>query len=331
MTQELQLINPANAKPLCRRADCLVDEEGHTFPLSRGVYRFVEDDDYAESFGFQWNRFEKTQIDRYRRGYRQSRDRFFAATEWDAHELCGQRILEVGSGAGRFTQVVLDETEAELCTVDVSSAVDANFRNNGPNERLHLFQASIYELPFAPRQFDKVFCFGVLQHTPDVRQSLECLVEMVRPGGELVVDFYPIKGWYTKIHVKYLLRPITRRMANAALMGLIEKHSDRLVATYRAAHRFRIGRVAKRLIPVCDIDGTLPPDLDESSLREWVILDTFDMFSPRYDQPQRISTVERWFRALGMSSIWGGLVSYGENNSVATVRGIRPSAVADEG
>jgi len=34
----------------------------------------------------------------------------------------------------------------------------------------HLFQASIYELPFAPRQFDKVFCFGVLQHTPDFKK-----------------------------------------------------------------------------------------------------------------------------------------------------------------
>ncbi|GMR22237.1 MAG: hypothetical protein BMS9Abin37_0571 [Acidobacteriota bacterium] len=331
MTQDLQLINPANAKPLCRRADCLVDEDGQQFPLSRGVYRFVEGDDYAESFGLQWNRFERTQIDRYRNGYRQSRDRFFAATEWDARGLSGQRILEVGSGAGRFTQVVLDETAAELYSVDVSSAVDANFRNNGHNERLHLFQASIYELPFAPGQFDKVFCFGVLQHTPDVRKSVECLVEMVRPGGELVVDFYPIKGWYTKLHVKYLLRPITRRMDNTALLRLIEKHADHLIAAYRVVHRFRIGRVAKRLIPVCDIDGTLPPDLDESSLREWVILDTFDMFSPRYDQPQRISTVARWFRAFGMKSVWSGLVTYGENNSVAIVRGLRPSAVVDEG
>lgn len=41
----------------------------------------------------------------------------------------------------------------------------------------------------------KVFCFGVLQHTPDVNKSVQCLAEMVKPGGELAVDFYPIRGW----------------------------------------------------------------------------------------------------------------------------------------
>lgn len=326
MTTDLQLINPENAKRLSRAAEGLVDEDGRCFPLSRGAYRFVEDDDYAANFGLQWNRFEKTQIDRHQRGYRQSRDRFFAATEWDPTELRGQKVLEVGSGAGRFTQVVLDETEAELCSVDLSSAVEANYRNNGPHDRLQLFQASIYELPFAPGQFDKVFCFGVLQHTPDVRRSVEQLARMVRPDGQLVVDFYPVKGWYTKLHIKYLLRPITRRMDNSRLLRLIEANSTRLITAHRVVHKLGIGRIAKRLIPVCDIEETLPPDLDESSLREWVILDTFDMFSPRYDQPQRVSTVKRWLEASGMTSVWGGLVAYGESNSAAVVRGTRPAA-----
>ncbi|MEI2748908.1 MAG: methyltransferase domain-containing protein [Ferruginibacter sp.] len=59
-------------------------------------------------------------------------------------------MLEVGSGAGRFTQIALDHTKANLYSVDYSNAVEANYKNNGPNQRLKLYQASVYELPFAP-------------------------------------------------------------------------------------------------------------------------------------------------------------------------------------
>ncbi|RZL40985.1 MAG: class I SAM-dependent methyltransferase, partial [Pedobacter sp.] len=95
--------------------------------------------------------------------------------------------------------------------------------------RLKIFQASIYELPFEKESFDKVFCFGVLQHTPDFNKSVQCLIEMVKPGGELVVDFYPIKGWWTKIHAKYFLRPITKRMDQKKLLKLIENNVDLMI------------------------------------------------------------------------------------------------------
>jgi hypothetical protein len=50
-----------------------------------------------------------------------------------------------------------------LHSVDYSSAVDVNRRNNGAyGERLHLAQASIYEPTFADNSFDKVFCLAML-------------------------------------------------------------------------------------------------------------------------------------------------------------------------
>jgi SAM-dependent methyltransferase len=318
----ITLIHPVNQGALQEVGGKLVDAEGRELVKVNGAYRFVPRDNYAESFGFQWNKFQKTQIDRDARGS-QSRERFFAVTGWDQEDLSGQNILEVGSGAGRFTQVVLDHTRANLYSVDYSNAVEANYRNNGHHgERLQLFQASVYELPFAPASFDKVFCFGVLQHTPDFRKSVECLVNMVRPGGELVVDFYPIRGWWTKIHAKYLLRPLTKKMGHDALLGRIERNADRLIATYRLLDRVGLGRL-NRFVPVCDIRGTLPPGLSREQLREWVILDTFDMFSPEYDQPQRVGTVKRWFGDLGMKVTFAGFVNFGQNNCAAVVKGIK--------
>jgi SAM-dependent methyltransferase len=122
--------------------------------------------------------------------------------------------LEVGSGAGRFTQIVLDYTKANLYSIDYSDAVSANYRNNAHHgDRLHLFQASIYEMPFPDNSFDKVFCFGVLQHTPDFKKSVKSLIDKAKPGGEIAVDFYPIKGWYTKINAKYICDPGPKNVA----------------------------------------------------------------------------------------------------------------------
>ena len=187
MKSTITLVNPYNQSPLQKTAEGLLQSLKNVFPYKNGAYRIVQDDNYTQNFGYQWNSFVGTQIDK-SSNLDLSKQRFFVETGWDKEDLTNQNILEVGSGAGRFSQIVLDHTKANLYSVDYSNAVEANFKNNGPSERLQLFQASIYEMPFAKAQFDKVFCLGVLQHTPDVKKSVQCLLEMAKPGAEVVVE-----------------------------------------------------------------------------------------------------------------------------------------------
>lgn len=317
----IELINPADGQLLQEAPDGLRNERAVVYPLINGAYRIVKDDNYTENFGYQWNKFAGTQVDKASH-LNISKVRFFAETQWDKEDLTGKNVLEVGSGAGRFSQIILDYTNANLYTVDYSNAVEANYKNNGPNARLHLFQASIYEMPFAKAQFDKVVCVGVLQHTPDVEKSVQCLIDMVKPGGELVVDFYPIRGWWTKIHAKYIFRPWTKKMSHEKLYKKIDGNIDRLIKYYRAFSKIGLGKIANRFLPICDIDGTLPKGLPYDQLRELCVLDTFDMFSPQYDQPQKINTVVKWFNKHGMRNVWGGDVYY-ENSYAAVVKGIK--------
>jgi SAM-dependent methyltransferase len=259
-----------------------------------GIPRFADVDNYSESFGFQWNRFASTQL------HPHSSERLWRETGWTAAELAGLDILEVGSGAGRFSRVILEETKANLYSVDYSTAVDANLRNNGAvaPDRFHLYQASIYEMPFADGSFDKVLCLGVLQHTPNFEASVRALVAKAKPGGEIVVDFYPIRGWWTKIHAKYLFRPIAKRLPNDRLLRLIERNAGWLIATHQALAWARLHALT-RFLPLVDIDGTLPKNLSREELREWAILDTFDMFSPEFDNPQRTTDVVAMFESAG--------------------------------
>jgi uncharacterized protein YbaR (Trm112 family) len=54
---------------------------GREYPVVRSIPRFVPSEDYAHSFGYQWNHFDKTQLDSHM-GNDLSRERFFATTQW---------------------------------------------------------------------------------------------------------------------------------------------------------------------------------------------------------------------------------------------------------
>jgi len=71
----------------------------------------------------------------------------------------------------------------------------------------------------------------------------------------------------------------------------------------------------------------LPHDLSKRELKEWVILDTFDMFSPEHDHPQRIVTVRRWFEEYGMEISFAGFVKYEKDKMVTVVKGIKKGEV----
>jgi len=314
---------PSTGGALHLTAAGYVNANNVVFPIVAGIPRFVDSAGYTDSFSFQWNKFAQTQIDDGM--LKQSGTRLWTETGWSPHSLKGQEVLEVGSGAGRFTRVFLSASDAQLASVDYSEAVQANYANNRnyvEQGRLALAQASIYELPYRNGNFDKVFCLGVLQHTPDFRESLKCLLDKVRPGGELVVDFYPINGWWTKINAKYIFRPILKRMPSERLLWMLTKAMPSLIAAYRVLKSVGLG-VLTRFLPICDIDGTLPAGLSRDKLLEWCILDTFDMFSPAYDNPQRIATVARWLGELGAEVRFAGPVRFDGHHKAAVVRVIK--------
>lgn len=270
-----------------------------SWPVVRGVPRFVSTDNYARSFGFQWNRFPGTQLDSVS-GLSVSRERFLAQWAMPADWFAGRRLLDVGCGAGRFAEVALS-LGAEVVAVDLSAAVDACYRSLGPHPRLHVVQASVYELPFAPGSFDGVYSFGVIQHTPDVAATFRAIAAMARPGGEVAVDVYK-RDWKSWLHPKPWLRPVTSRVPGDALFSLIERAAPTLLTLSRAAGRVPFaGRALRRAVPVADYEASLP--LDERQRLEWAVLDTFDWLSPRYDQPQTADTMRRWAEAAGLVDV----------------------------
>ncbi len=105
--------------------------------IKDGIPRFVQLENYADSFGFEWDIHSRTQIDSLN-GTTISRDRFFNETGWP-DKMHGQRILEAGFGSGRFTEIALS-TGAEVSTFDLSQAVEIAVRNCNNSPKLHTVQ-----------------------------------------------------------------------------------------------------------------------------------------------------------------------------------------------
>lgn len=270
------------------------------YPVVRHVPRFVAAENYAAGFGLQWTKHARTQYDEYT-GVSLSKTRFFEETRWP-RQMQGETILEMGSGSGRFTEHAA-QTGAMVVSMDYSSAVDVNHALNGARPNVLIVQADIYRMPVAPGTFDRAFCFGVLQHTPDVHGSFSALVAAVKPDGHVAVDVYrKPEGPRALLATKYWVRPLTRRIPPRVLYRLTSTYVRLMWPLSRLISRIpRIGKKINWLFLVADYRGVYP--LSEAHLKEWAILDSFDMLSPVYDNPQSLETVQRWFEKAGLRDI----------------------------
>ncbi len=275
----------------------LVDRRsGARSPIIGGIPRLVPAENYAANFGLQWNKFAATQLDSVA-GIHFTFNSFWNNTHWKPRDLFGKTVLEAGSGAGRFTEILLD-AGARVVSFDYSSAVEANWRNNRSRGELLLFQGDIYDMPFDDDTFDFVFCYGVLQHTPDPQRAFRSLFAKLRPGGRLSIDYYrrvPYPAWFST--PKYLWRPITTRMSPEKLFKLVSWYVPLWLPVDTALKSIlfripRLGPILAGLIPI-PCWNHLRMGLNRKQRLEWAILNTFDALGARYDRPMTLPEVER--------------------------------------
>ncbi len=285
---------PDHGLELRKSSESLVCPAGHSFPLVDCIPRFVPAESYADSFGAQWKRYRLTQLDSHS-GTRISEERARRCVGdllWN--RLAGLHVLESGCGAGRFTEVLLGQG-AHVTSVDLSAAVDANAENFPQDESHRVAQADIRRLPFMPRQFDLVFCLGVVQHTPAPEETIAALYEHVRPGGILVFDHYS-RGLAWRLGTAPLVRSYFRRLPAERALRASERLVDFLLPLHEKAGRLR--PLLRRLSPVLSYHDALP-QLAPEAQREWALLDTHDLLTDRYKHFRGPASLLRTVHQLG--------------------------------
>jgi len=320
---------PEHRAPLTVSGASLSCPQGCRVPVVDGIPRFVDSSLYAAAFGRQWKAHPRTQLDS-DTGVPISRERLVRCLGGSLDVVRGQTVLEVGCGAGRFTEILLG-AGARVVACDLSDAVEVNALNCGGPAHFAA-QADILRLPVAPATFDIVVALGVVQHTPDPEAAIEALAACVRPGGLFVLDHYtvlPRDTWYFRLLVALHPRHVVRRI----LLWLPPPWETRGAALVTRAvlplHRAlwrpsavagRIRRLLRRVSPVSDYYDRYSA-LGTARLAEWSRLDTHDALTDRHKHLRNPEQIAAALRRAGMKDIE---VSYGGNGVEARARGRAP-------
>jgi 2-polyprenyl-3-methyl-5-hydroxy-6-metoxy-1,4-benzoquinol methylase len=275
------------------------------YPNAQGIARFVEAEHYAASFGFQWHRYQQTQLDHDEQ--RESERHFLAKTALRPEDLRGKLVLDVGCGMGRFAEVAT-RWGARVVGVDLSAAAEVAAKNLADRDFV-AFQADVFALPFAPESFDVIYSIGVLHHTPDCEAAVKALDKYLKPGGLLVVWLYSgYNKWY---RFSDFWRGYTHQMKPENLHRILK-----LAVPFFYNLNRGLRRVPLIGPPLAGLIHHMFP-VNRQQNPEARMLDTFDWYSPKYQSKHTYEQVFKWYAAMGMEDMRVGEISI-------AVRGRKP-------
>ena len=109
----------------------------------------------------------------------------------DFESAKGKKVLEIGVGLGA-DHLRFAEAGADLCGIDLTERAVVHTRR-----RLALFGLSsnlavgdAERLEFSDQNFELVYSWGVLHHSPDTQKAIAELYRVLKPGGQAKVMIY---------------------------------------------------------------------------------------------------------------------------------------------
>ncbi len=158
--------DPRSGEPLDPGPDGLYAPDGsREAQLIDGVAEFVSDET-QDHFGVQWNHFAAVQLDSFN-GTTQSRDRLLEQSGLTPADFAGKTVLEVGLRRRQIYRgaaaIRCERRRGGLFRCRPREPAHA--RTAAADGRVLFARTDVFDLPFRPRSFDIVLCYGVVQHT----------------------------------------------------------------------------------------------------------------------------------------------------------------------
>jgi len=110
----------------------------------------------------------------------------------------GKKVLEIGCGIGtdaiQFVRAGADYTGVDLSSESLALAKE-RFRVYDVQGTFFCANAENISTLLAGNQYDLIYSFGVIHHTPNPKQVIAGLVDLLKPDGELRVMLYAQHSW----------------------------------------------------------------------------------------------------------------------------------------
>ncbi len=106
----------------------------------------------------------------------------------------GQRLLDLGCGAGGISQYIADRTGAHVTGLDSSAIAisTARSRTRKKNSLVNFFEADLNTLDLEPRSFDAAISVDTIYWVNDTCDALKRIIRTLKPGGQLVISIVHI-------------------------------------------------------------------------------------------------------------------------------------------
>lgn len=106
-------------------------------------------------------------------------------------DLNGRRVLDVGSGKGRFARVLKDRHPgASICAFDLAEAMLRCVPDG-----IAACGGSMTALPFGYGVFDCAYATESLEHAVDIETAVAEMCRVVKPGGRIVIIDKNAEQW----------------------------------------------------------------------------------------------------------------------------------------
>ena len=114
----------------------------------------------------------------------------------DFKKYNNKTVLEVGCGIGTAAHSFI-ENGAIYTGIDLSdkSVEIAKKRLEVFNLKGNIYQMNIEDIDAIEYEYDLIYSFGVLHHTPDIKKSIKNIHKMLKPGGEFKMMLYARNSW----------------------------------------------------------------------------------------------------------------------------------------
>jgi SAM-dependent methyltransferase len=192
-----------------------------------------EEKQSIRDFGEQWLRYSDNE------GYYGSVELFSDIVEplLSPDRIKDCRVAEIGSGAGRIVNMLLEAGAKHVIALEPSDAFSVLCQNVQQPERVTCIRTTGDQLP-PYGDLDYVFSIGVLHHIPNPKPVVQAAFKALRPGGQFFVWLYGKEGNELYLALVRPLRVFTKHLPHLILAALVRFIDLPLVLYIKLCHRF---------------------------------------------------------------------------------------------
>lgn len=278
------------------RSGRLVTAAGREYTIEEGVPVLLDPSTLApgqaktrESFSEKWKRapnyredtrahYERWYLERYGHGDMAGLERFLANKRF---------ILDAGTGHGRDAEMYARHSKAEVFGIDISYGIHVAYDGLHQLPNLHLIQADLTRLPFAPGFFDFIACDQVIHHTPNTKASVAALLQHLG-AGHIAIYTYKVKGPIREFCDDYI-RARTVHMSPEECM----EFSEAITTLGKALAELRVEIDVPADIPLLGIQA------GKQDLQRWIYWNVFKCYwNDTMDWTSNVITNFDWYHPL---------------------------------